>query len=99
MTIMAILSGSIADAAQKKKKTYAPGKARPDHFEAGLLSLKAMHAQTKALVSKTFAGPFAALVVELPEAVEAAAAVAHHLAGLADIAELLGKLQLQFWHG
>ena len=35
----------------------------------------------------------AAGVVELLEAVEAVARVAHHLAGLADVAELLGKLQ------
>ena len=43
--ILAILSGLLADAAAKT---------RPHHFEAGLLSLKAMHAQTKAPVSKTF---------------------------------------------
>jgi hypothetical protein len=36
---------------------------------------------------------FAALVVQLLEPVEAVAAVAHHFAGLADIAELFGKLQ------
>src|SRR5262249_28043622 len=36
---------------------------------------------------------FAALVVQLLKPVEAVAAVTHHLAGLADIAELLGKLQ------
>src|SRR5947208_16333883 len=36
---------------------------------------------------------FAALVVELLEPVEAVAAVAHHLTGLADVAELLGELQ------
>src|SRR5262245_51045170 len=47
---------------------------------------------------KTFAadflqGQFAALVIELLEPVEAVAAVAHHFAGLADIAELLGELQ------
>src|SRR6516162_2816018 len=35
----------------------------------------------------------AAFVVELLEAVEAVAAVAHHFAGLADITELLGQLQ------
>jgi hypothetical protein len=35
----------------------------------------------------------ATLVVELLEPVEAVAAVAHHFAGLADIAELLGELQ------
>jgi hypothetical protein len=34
-----------------------------------------------------------AFVVELLEAVEAVAAIAHHLAGLAHVAELLGKLQ------
>jgi hypothetical protein len=36
---------------------------------------------------------FTALLVELLEAVEVIAAVAHHLAGLADVAELLGQLQ------
>ena len=35
----------------------------------------------------------AALVVEFLEPVEAVAAVTHHLAGLADVAELLGELQ------
>jgi hypothetical protein len=35
----------------------------------------------------------AAFVVQLLEAVEAVSAVAHHLAGLADIAELLGQFQ------
>src|SRR5262249_54819508 len=34
-----------------------------------------------------------AFVVKLLEAIEAVAAVAHHLAGLADVAELLGELQ------
>jgi hypothetical protein len=34
-----------------------------------------------------------ALIVQLLEPIEAVAAVAHQLAGLADIAELLGKLQ------
>ena len=38
-------------------------------------------------------GQFAAGVVEVLEPVEAVAAVAHHLAGLADVAELPGKLQ------
>ena len=36
---------------------------------------------------------FAAFVVQLLEPVEAVAAVAHHLAGLADVAELLGQFQ------
>src|SRR6266550_2837693 len=35
----------------------------------------------------------AAFVVKLLEAIEAVAAIAHHLAGLAHIAKLLGKLQ------
>jgi hypothetical protein len=38
-------------------------------------------------------GDLAALLVKLLEAVEAVPAVAHHLAGLADAAELLGQLQ------
>src|SRR5262249_22050901 len=37
--------------------------------------------------------PLAAFVVQLLEAVEAVAAIAHHPAGLADIAELLGQFQ------
>src|SRR5215470_11584427 len=36
---------------------------------------------------------FATFIVQILETVKAVAAVAHHLAGLADIAELLGKLQ------
>jgi hypothetical protein len=35
----------------------------------------------------------AALVIEFLEVVKAVAAVAHHLTGLADIAELLGQLR------
>jgi hypothetical protein len=35
----------------------------------------------------------AAFVVELLEAIEAVPAIAHHLAGLGDIAELLGQLE------
>jgi hypothetical protein len=35
----------------------------------------------------------ATFVVELLEPIEAVATVAHHLAGLADITELLGQLQ------
>ena len=35
----------------------------------------------------------AAFVVQLLEPIEAVAAIPHHLAGLADIAELLGQLQ------
>src|SRR3989442_10409553 len=38
-------------------------------------------------------GQLAAFVVQLLEPIEAVAAVAHHLAGLAHIAELLGQLQ------
>jgi hypothetical protein len=36
---------------------------------------------------------FAACIIELLEAIETVAAVAHHLAGLADVAELLGQLE------
>src|SRR3954469_15728389 len=38
-------------------------------------------------------GDFAPSIIQLLEAVEAVARVAHHLAGLADVAELLGKFQ------
>ena len=38
-------------------------------------------------------GQLAAFVVELLEAVKAVAAVTHHLAGLANVAELLGQFQ------
>ena len=38
-------------------------------------------------------GGFAARLVQFLEAVEAVAAIAHHLAGLGDIAELLGQFQ------
>jgi hypothetical protein len=49
--------------------------------------------QHRLLAADFLQGSFAALVVELLEPVEAVAAVIHHLAGLADIAELLGELQ------
>src|SRR5262249_10163283 len=49
--------------------------------------------QHRLLAAAFLQGPFAALLVELLEPVEAVAAVAHHFAGLADIAELLGELQ------
>src|SRR3954447_22120807 len=38
-------------------------------------------------------GDLAPSIIQLLEAVEAVARVAHHLAGLADVAELLGKFQ------
>src|SRR5256884_2158041 len=49
--------------------------------------------QHRLLAADFLQGQFAALIVELLEPVEAVAAVAHHLAGLADIAALLGELQ------
>src|SRR5262249_9643875 len=49
--------------------------------------------QHRLLATDFLQGQFAALLVELLEPVEAVAAVAHHLAGLADIRELLGELQ------
>src|SRR5262249_31513015 len=49
--------------------------------------------QHRLLATDFLQGQSAALLVELLEPVEAVAAVAHHLAGLADIAELLGELQ------
>ena len=51
--------------------------------------------QHRLLAADFLQGQFAVLVVELLEPVEAVAAVAHHfiLQSLADIAELLGKLQ------
>src|SRR5512133_1153977 len=49
--------------------------------------------QHRLLAADLLQSQFAALVVELLEPVEAVAAVAHHFAGLADIAELLGELQ------
>ena len=49
--------------------------------------------QHRLLAADFLQAQFAALVVELLEPVEAVAAVAHHLTGLADVAELLGELQ------
>src|SRR5262249_34147756 len=49
--------------------------------------------QHRFLAADFLQGQFAALVIELLEPIEAVAAVAHHFAGLADIAELLGELQ------
>ena len=49
--------------------------------------------QHRLLAADLGQGEFAALVVELLEAVKAVATIAHHLAGLAHIAELLGQLQ------
>src|SRR3954447_26244956 len=49
--------------------------------------------QKRLLAGQLLQGEFAASVVELLEAVEAVARVAHHLAGLAHVAELLGQLQ------
>ena len=45
------------------------------------------------LAADLFQRQLAAFVIEFLKAVEAVAAIAHHLAGLADIAELLGELQ------
>src|SRR5262249_47204665 len=49
--------------------------------------------QHRLLAADLLQRQLAAFVVELLEPVEAVAAVAHHLAGLADVAELLGELQ------
>jgi hypothetical protein len=49
--------------------------------------------QYRFLAANVLQCQLAAFVVQLLEAVEAVAAVAHHLAGLVDIAELFGKLQ------
>src|SRR5262249_42554956 len=49
--------------------------------------------QHRLLAADLLQRQFAALLVQLLKPVEAVTAVTHHLAGLADIAELLGKLQ------
>src|SRR6266487_4027024 len=49
--------------------------------------------QNRLLAADLLQRQLAAFVVEFLEPVEAVAAVAHHLAGLADVAKLLGKLQ------
>ena len=49
--------------------------------------------QHRLLAADLLQRQLAALIVQLFETVEAVAAIPHHLAGLADIAELLGKLQ------
>src|SRR5262249_60983390 len=49
--------------------------------------------QHRLLAADLLQGQLAAFVVKLLETIEAVAAIAHHLAGFADVAELLGKLQ------
>jgi hypothetical protein len=49
--------------------------------------------QDRLLAGDFLQGELAAFVIELLESVEAVAAIAEHLASLAHIAELLGKLQ------
>src|SRR5258707_853544 len=49
--------------------------------------------QYRLLAADLLQRQLAAFVIEFLKAVEAVAAIAHHLAGLADIAELLGELQ------
>ena len=75
----------------------------PDLAKSGLLDgerndsvldlLRYTILQDRLLAADFLQRQFAALVVELLEAIETVAAVAHHLAGLADVAELLGQLQ------
>jgi hypothetical protein len=49
--------------------------------------------QHRLLAADLLQRQLATLVVEFLEAIETIAAVAHHLAGLADVAELFGKLE------
>src|SRR5262249_44838507 len=49
--------------------------------------------QHRLLAADLLQRPLAAFVVEFLEAVETVAAVAHHLAGLTDVAELFSKLE------
>ena len=49
--------------------------------------------QDRLLAADLLQRQFTAFVVQLLEPVEAVAAIPHHLAGLADVAELLGQLQ------
>src|SRR5947209_19809249 len=75
----------------------------PDLAEGGLLQRELKNegldlgrrpvGQERLLAGQLLQGEFAASVVELLEAVEAVARVAHHLAGLAHVAALLGQLQ------
>ena len=52
--------------------------------------------QHRLLAADLLQSQLAAFVIEFLEAVEAVAAVAHHRASLADIAELFGKLQQSY---
>src|SRR6516225_10495 len=54
---------------------------------------RAQQRRPRSLAADLLQRQVAAFVVKLLETVEAVAAVAHHLAGLAHIAELLGELQ------
>src|SRR5262249_13088782 len=63
------------------------------HYDGVLDLLRHAVLQYRLLPADFLQGQFTALLLELLEAVEAIAAVAHHLAGWADVAELLGELQ------
>src|SRR5215475_5514246 len=72
----------------------AEGRLLNSQFNDGVLDLlRHPVLQHRLLAADLLQRQLAALVLKLLEAVEAVAAVTHHLAGLADVAELLGELQ------
>ena len=72
----------------------APGRLLDRHLDRRLFDLdRRAVLQDRLAAADLLQRQLAAFVVQLLEPVEAVAAVAHHLAGLADIAELLGQFQ------
>ena len=72
----------------------APGRLLDRQGDDGLLDLRRHSVlQDRLAARQLLQSELAAFVVKLLEAIEAVARVAHHLAGLRDVAELLGKFE------
>jgi hypothetical protein len=72
----------------------APGRLLDCHLDRRLFDVRRRPVlQDRLAAADLLQRQLAAFVVQLLEPIEAVAAVAHHLAGLADIAELLGQFQ------
>src|SRR5437762_11446734 len=77
----------------------APGRLLDCHLDRRLFDVRRRPVlQDRLAAADLLQRQLAAFVVQLLEPVEAVTAVAHHLAGLADIAELLGQLQQTHLH-
>ncbi len=72
----------------------APGRLLDCHLDRRLFDVRRRPVlQDRLAAADLLQRQLAAFVVQLLEPIKAVAAVAHHLAGLADIAELLGQFQ------